>query len=128
MLKFDASIYSIVPWFIQPPGKYQQLDACSAREVRRGMARSNFHKICLAAEADLSLLRQLAIVTLARQSALRTIKSKIKREGRVKLGTLSQATLTRLANDWLRQHPELLAEAAASPIVAELIKREGQLS
>jgi RecB family exonuclease len=78
--------------------------------------------------SELNALRQSAAVILARQAALRTIKSKIKREGRVKLGTLSQATLTRLANEWLQAHPELVAEAAASPIVAELIKREGQLS
>jgi hypothetical protein len=36
---------------------------------------------------------------------------------KIKLSTLSQATITRLVNEWLRQHPELLLEAAASPIV-----------
>ena len=56
----------------------------------------------------------------ASPAALRTIKSKIKREGRVKLSTLSAATLTRIANDYLRSHPELLAEAAADPIVQNL--------
>jgi hypothetical protein len=82
----------------------------------------------MAAEANLSLLRQSAIVILAQQAALRIVKRRIQAQGRVKLSTLSAATLTRIANDYLREHPELLAEAAASPILQELIKCEGQLS
>jgi hypothetical protein len=71
----------------------------------------------MAAEANLSLLRQSAIVILAQQAALRIVKRRIQAQGRVKLSTLSAATLTRIANDYLREHPELLAEAAADPIV-----------
>jgi hypothetical protein len=71
----------------------------------------------MAAEANLSLLRQHATVILARQAAMRIVKRQIKAQGRVKLSTLSAATLTRIANDYLREHPELLAEAAADPIV-----------
>jgi hypothetical protein len=78
--------------------------------------------------SELNALRQSAAVILARQAALREVRQRIKRAGRIKLGTLSAATLARIANDYLRAHPELVAEAAASPIVAELIKREGQLS
>ena len=62
----------------------------------------------MAAEANLSLLRQSAIVILAQQAALRIVKRRIQAQGRVKLSTLSAATLTRIANDYLREHPELL--------------------
>ena len=65
----------------------------------------------MAAEANLSLFRQHAAVILARQAAETAVKRRIQREGRVKLSTIAHATLTRLANEWLRQHPELLAEA-----------------
>ena len=74
----------------------------------------------MAAEANLSLLRQSAIVILAQQSALRIVKRRIQAQGRVKLSTLSAATLTRIADDYLREHPELIAEAAADPIVQNL--------
>jgi hypothetical protein len=63
----------------------------------------------MAAEANLSLFRQHAAVILARQAAETAVKRRIQREGRVKLSTIAHATLTRL--EWLRQHPELLAEA-----------------
>ena len=72
--------------------------------------------------------RQAAAIVLAQQAAMRIVKRQIKAQGRVKLSTLSAATLTRIANDYLREHPELIAEAAASPILQELIKCEGQLS
>ena len=42
----------------------------------------------MAAEANLSLLRQHAAVILARQAAQRIVKRLIQREGRVKLSTL----------------------------------------
>ena len=50
----------------------------------------------MAAEANLSLLRQHAAVILARQSALKAVRQRIKREGRIK-EPLAFATLTRLA-------------------------------
>lgn len=56
--------------------------------------------------------RQHAAVILARQSAMREVKRRIQKEGRVKLYSASAATLTRLGNEWLDQHPELLVEAA----------------
>jgi hypothetical protein len=65
-------------------------------------------------------LRQSAIVILARQAALREVKRRIRSQGRAKLSTLSAATLTRLGNEYLLSHPELIAEAAASPIVQNL--------
>jgi hypothetical protein len=71
----------------------------------------------MTAEANLSLLRQHAAVILAQQAALWIVKRRIQAQGWVKLSTLSAATLTRIANDYLREHPELLAEAAADPIV-----------
>jgi hypothetical protein len=77
--------------------------------------------------SELNARRQTAVVILAQQSAMRAVRRQIQREGRIKLWSLSHATLTRLGNEWLRQHPELIAEAAASPIL-ELIKCEGQLS
>jgi hypothetical protein len=66
----------------------------------------------MAAEANLSLFRQHAAVILARQQALREIRRRIKREGRVPLSTLSHATLTRMANDLVEACPTLVAEAA----------------
>jgi phage FluMu protein gp41 len=77
--------------------------------------------------SELNALRQSAVVILAQQSAMRAVRRRIQKEGRIK-GPLPLSTLSRLANEWLHDHPQLLAEAAASPIVAELIKREGQLS
>jgi hypothetical protein len=61
-----------------------------------------------------------AAIILAQQSAMRIVKRQIKAQGRVKLSTLSAATLTRIANDYLREHQELIAEAAADPIVQNL--------
>jgi bifunctional pyridoxal-dependent enzyme with beta-cystathionase and maltose regulon repressor activities len=66
----------------------------------------------MAAEANLSLLRRHAAVILARQAAQRAVKRHIRSQGRVKLSTVSHATLTRLGNEWLDAHRELLAEAA----------------
>jgi hypothetical protein len=64
--------------------------------------------------------RQAAAIVLAQQAAMRIVKRQIKAQGRVKLSTVFHATLTRLGNDYLRSHPELLAEAAADPIVQNL--------
>jgi hypothetical protein len=55
----------------------------------------------MAAEANLSLLRQHAAVILARQSAMRAVRRRIKAQGQVKLGSLPFSTLSRLANEWL---------------------------
>jgi hypothetical protein len=74
----------------------------------------------MAAEANLSLLRQHAAVILARQQAQRAVKKRIQKEGRIRVYSLSLSTLTRLGNDYLQAHPELLAEAAADPIVQNL--------
>jgi hypothetical protein len=74
----------------------------------------------MAAEANPSLLRQHAAVILARQAAQKAVKRRIQKEGRIKLSTLSAATIARLGNEWLCHHPELIAEAAASPIVQNL--------
>ena len=73
----------------------------------------------MAAEANPSLLRQHAAVILAQQSALKAVRQRIKKEGRIK-EPLPFSTLSRLANEWLRQHPELIAEAAADPIVLQI--------
>jgi hypothetical protein len=72
----------------------------------------------MAAEANASLLRQSAIVILARQSAMREVKRRRQKAG-IK-ATLPHSTLARLSIEWLADHPELLAEAAASPIVQNL--------
>jgi hypothetical protein len=66
----------------------------------------------MAAEANAILLRRSAVVILARQEADRQVKRRIRAEGRIKLYSLSAATLSRLADEHLRTHPELLAEAA----------------
>ena len=73
----------------------------------------------MAAEANPSLLRQHAAVILAQQSALKAVRERIKKEGRIK-GPLPFSTLSRLANEWLHCHPELIAEALTSPIVQNL--------
>ena len=72
----------------------------------------------MAAEANLRLLRQHAAVILARQHAMREVKRRRQKQG-IK-GPLPFSTLSRLAIEWLDAHPELLADAAASPIVQEL--------
>jgi hypothetical protein len=72
----------------------------------------------MAVEANASLLRQSAIVILARQAAMREVKRRRQKAG-IK-GTLPHSTLARLSIEWLADHPELLVEAAASPIVLNL--------
>jgi hypothetical protein len=74
----------------------------------------------MAAEANLSLFRQHAAVILARLSAERLVKKRIRAEGRIPLSTIPAARIARLANEWLEAHPELLAEAAADPIVLQI--------
>jgi hypothetical protein len=64
--------------------------------------------------------RQHAAVILARQAAETAVKRRIKREGRIKLSTLTAAHIARLAIEYLEAHPELIAEAAASPIMQNL--------
>ena len=64
--------------------------------------------------------RQAAAMVLARQAALRAVKRRIQKEGRIKLGSVPLSTLTRLGNDYLRKHPELLVEAAQPDIVQNL--------
>ena len=78
----------------------------------------------MAAEANLRLLRQHAAVILARQHAMREVKRRRQKQG-IK-GPLPFSTLSRLAIEWLDAHPELLADAAASPIVQELRIRESE--
>jgi hypothetical protein len=72
----------------------------------------------MAAEANLRLLRQHAAVILARQHAMREVKRRRQKQG-IK-GPLPFSTLSRLAIEWLDAHPELLADAAASPIGQEV--------
>jgi hypothetical protein len=60
----------------------------------------------------------IAIVVLARQAALREIKQQRKRQGMREV--LPMSVLSRMAMEWVEQHPELIAEAAPSPIVQEL--------
>ena len=79
----------------------------------------------MAAEANLSLFRQHAAVILAQQAAQRAIKRQIKGEGRVKLSSLTAAHIARLAIEYLDQHPQLIAQAAASPIVQNLKAANG---
>jgi hypothetical protein len=72
----------------------------------------------MAAEANLILQRHRAAVILARQAAMWEVKRR-----RQKLGlreTLPYSTLAKLAHEWLDDHPELIAEAALSPIVQNL--------
>jgi hypothetical protein len=64
----------------------------------------------MAAEANPSLLRQSAIVILARQAAMREVKRRRQKQGLRE--TLPHSTLARLDNEWLHDHPELLAVAA----------------
>src|SRR4029077_5261065 len=86
---------------------------------------SNSGGIKMAAEANLSLFRQHAAVILAQQAAQQAIKRQIKREGRVKLSSLTAAHIARLAIEYLDQHPQLIAQAAASPIVQNLKAANG---
>jgi hypothetical protein len=69
-------------------------------------------------EADLILLRQQAAVILARQAAMREVKRRRRKQGLK--GSLPHSTLARLSIEWLADHPELLVEAARSPIVQNL--------
>jgi Resolvase, N terminal domain len=69
----------------------------------------------MAAEANAILQRQHAAVILARQAAMREVKRRRQKQG-IK-GSLPHSTLARLAIEHLQDHPHLLAEAAADPLV-----------
>jgi hypothetical protein len=79
----------------------------------------------MAAEAEAILLRQSAIVILARRAAMREVKRRRQKAGLRE--TLPHSTLARLAIEHLQAHPHLLAEAAADPLVQilELTHRRG---
>jgi hypothetical protein len=72
----------------------------------------------MAVEANSSLFRHHVCVILARQAAIREVKRRRQRQGIKE--TLPFSTLARLGNEWLAAHPELYAEALASPIVQNL--------
>jgi hypothetical protein len=74
----------------------------------------------MAAEANASLLRQHAAVILARQAAMRIIKKQIRAEGRLRLSTIPQAVLNRLAIELVEACPQLVAAAANDPIVLQM--------
>jgi hypothetical protein len=71
-----------------------------------------------------------AAVILAQQQALRLIRRRIRSQGRVPLSTLSHARLTRMANDLVEAHPELIAEALelASELVPQQRPRKRSVS
>jgi hypothetical protein len=72
----------------------------------------------MAVEANPSLLREHAAVILARQAAIKAVRQQRKRQGLRE--TLPMSVLSRMAIAHLKEHPELLAEAALSPIVQNL--------
>ena len=66
--------------------------------------------------------RQAAAMVLARQAALRAVKRRIQKEGRIKLGSVPLSTLTRLGNDSTpcESTQSSPVEAAQSDIVQNL--------
>jgi hypothetical protein len=62
--------------------------------------------------------QQSATATLAHLAAVKAVKRRIQAEGKVKVWLVRHAEIRRLADEWLRTHPELYAmgEAAASAI------------
>jgi hypothetical protein len=69
-------------------------------------------------EANAILQRQHAAVILARQQAIKAVRRQRQKQGLRE--TLPMSVLSRLAREWLDDHPALLAEAAASPILQNL--------
>jgi hypothetical protein len=66
------------------------------------------------------------IIWEARLQAREIVKRKLKSEG-VKVSLLSASTITRLAQEHLRQHAaELFAQAEASGVVQRLITQAGR--
>jgi hypothetical protein len=64
---------------------------------------------------------RFATIVLARLAARKAVKRQIQAEGRIKLGSLTSAEITALADAYLRAHrDELFAAAEASPIVQNL--------
>jgi hypothetical protein len=70
--------------------------------------------------AQLNPRRQSATVILAQLAARNAVKRQIQRQGRVKLSMVPYGEITRLAERYLAEHRELLAQAALSPIVQNL--------
>jgi hypothetical protein len=72
----------------------------------------------MASLSELTPEQQHAAVVLARLAAQREVK-RLRQKKRIK-GPIAFSVLSRMANEWLADHPELYAEAALSPIVQEL--------
>jgi hypothetical protein len=68
--------------------------------------------------ATASLSERSVIVILARQAALKQIKQQRQRQGLRE--TLPMSVLSRMAIDLVEANPQLIAEAALSPIVQNL--------
>lgn len=66
-------------------------------------------------------LAQHAAVILARLTAQKEVRRRIKKSGG-NLSLIPYSRLTRLGNEWLEEHPELIAAAAADPIVAQMCR------
>jgi hypothetical protein len=68
--------------------------------------------------SELTPEQQQAAVVLARLAARKEVKRRRQKAG-IK-GPIAFSILSRMANEWLADHPDLYAEAALSPIVQEL--------
>ncbi len=70
--------------------------------------------------SQLTLQQQIATTALAKLAARNAVRRRLKREGRVKVQLVSLSQISRLADIYLEEHPELFAEAAQSDIVQNL--------
>jgi hypothetical protein len=73
------------------------------------------------AEANPSLRLNAAIVTLARQQAIKAVKRQYQAKG-LKVHHFARRDIVMAANEYLREHRELIAEAA---VVVEQWRKEG---
>ena len=63
--------------------------------------------------SQLTPQQQIATTALAKLAAKNAVRRKLKREGRVKVQLVSLSQISRLADIYLEEYPELFAEAPA---------------
>ena len=64
--------------------------------------------------SQLTPQQQIATAALAKLAAKNAVRRKLKREGRAKVQLVSLSQISRLADIYLEEYPELFAEAAQS--------------
>jgi hypothetical protein len=69
--------------------------------------------------------RMIAVV-LAQQTAMRIVKSHVRKQGRIRISEVSHAMWTKLARDYLSEHRELIDAELAGDLCWQLARPKRQ--